>query len=307
MAFDPTRLYSALLNTGLQNKDNALYQVIHQLIGKVASLNISSGGGTVISGGGGTVIIQGTMGPPGIDGSEGSDGDIGPPGLAFVGSQGITGSQGPVGPVVFIEDGIDGLDGHNIPVQGPQGTQGPAGMTGPPAILLVEDGLPGEDGFSIPSSSGSSSITFVRKLSDESASNNTFQNDDELFLAVGANDVWQIEILLFVVNASNTPDIKVQFTGPAAAVINWAGHGYTPGSTTQDTASRYIAKTLAGSFTLGVLQTATEALSPVRLEGMYIGGGTAGTLQLQWAQSTTDGANPTTVKAGSYLKATKVS
>ena len=36
---DPTRLYTALLNTGLQNKDNALYQVIHDLIGNLAKIN----------------------------------------------------------------------------------------------------------------------------------------------------------------------------------------------------------------------------------------------------------------------------
>lgn len=35
---DPTRLYSALLNSGLQNKDPALYQVIYQLIDSVKTL-----------------------------------------------------------------------------------------------------------------------------------------------------------------------------------------------------------------------------------------------------------------------------
>lgn len=35
---DPARLYSALLNTGLQSRDNPLYQVIYQLIGLVVNL-----------------------------------------------------------------------------------------------------------------------------------------------------------------------------------------------------------------------------------------------------------------------------
>lgn len=35
---DPARLYSALLNTGLQTKDNPLYQVIYNLIGLVINL-----------------------------------------------------------------------------------------------------------------------------------------------------------------------------------------------------------------------------------------------------------------------------
>ena len=40
MAIDPTRLYTTLLNTGLQQKDNPLYQVIHQLIEFLVALNI---------------------------------------------------------------------------------------------------------------------------------------------------------------------------------------------------------------------------------------------------------------------------
>lgn len=145
MAFDPNRLYAHLLNTGLQNKDNPLYQVIHELIRQLSQLNITVTSGK-ISGSGTTTVIQSSMGPPGIDGSDGIDGDIGPPGINIIGPQGITGAQGPIGPVVFIEDGIDGLDGHNIPVQGPQGIQGNKGEIGPPAILFVEDGLDGEAG-----------------------------------------------------------------------------------------------------------------------------------------------------------------
>lgn len=39
---DPTRLYSALLNSGLQNKDPALYQVIYQLIGAISKLKLET-------------------------------------------------------------------------------------------------------------------------------------------------------------------------------------------------------------------------------------------------------------------------
>lgn len=42
MAFDPARLFSQLLNTGLQSKDNPLYQVIYQLISLGVQLNGSS-------------------------------------------------------------------------------------------------------------------------------------------------------------------------------------------------------------------------------------------------------------------------
>lgn len=201
--------------------------------------------------------------------------------VAPLGSVGPTGSIGPAGPpILFIEDNIQGEDG----IPGPIGLTGPAGSGG-----------------------SGSSITFVHKLSDEPILSDTYQNDDELFLTVGANEIWQFEILLFVTGSTNSLDIKVQFTAPAAAEVYWAGHGHSPSSTTVDGIKRHIAKTLAAGFTLGVIQTATEALTPVKLEGIYIGGGTAGVLQLQWAQSIPDGTNPTIVKANSYLKAIKIS
>jgi hypothetical protein len=75
MSFDPSRLYTALLNTGLQQKDNALYQVIHDLIGTVSAVNKQTN--TIISGGGsvGPQGLQGlhVIGPPGLDGENGED------------------------------------------------------------------------------------------------------------------------------------------------------------------------------------------------------------------------------------------
>jgi hypothetical protein len=64
---DPTRLYTALLNTGLQQKDNPLYQVIHDLIGQVIQqAKVST---TIISGGGSGVGPRGIQGLQGIPGS----------------------------------------------------------------------------------------------------------------------------------------------------------------------------------------------------------------------------------------------
>lgn len=147
---------------------------------------------------------------------------------------------------------------------------------------------------------------FVRKTSDESVSNTTFQDDDDLNLSVGANDVWQFDILLFVTNAANTADIKVTFTLPASGTASYVGTGYDPSGTTQQT-NRHIARHRSVStFGIGVLASGTEAASHVRLSGLYVGGGTAGTVQLQWAQQSSDGSNATVVKADSYFKAFRV-
>src|SRR5438132_274512 len=41
VSIDPTRLYTALLNTGLQSRDNPLYQVIHDLIQTLSQVSSS--------------------------------------------------------------------------------------------------------------------------------------------------------------------------------------------------------------------------------------------------------------------------
>jgi hypothetical protein len=60
MSIDPSRLYTTLLNTGLQQKNNALYQVIHDLIGLVTSINKTTSSGSFSGGGGGASVINNT-------------------------------------------------------------------------------------------------------------------------------------------------------------------------------------------------------------------------------------------------------
>lgn len=71
---DPARLYSLLLQTGLQNKDQITYQLLNQLIGQLATIATEVNGGSGSGGGGGsTTIINPTtiLGPiEGVDNSE---------------------------------------------------------------------------------------------------------------------------------------------------------------------------------------------------------------------------------------------
>jgi len=89
IAFDPARLYTTLLNTGLQTKDNPLYQVLYQLIG--ATLGITKEvNGILIENETSSIIIgqSGFIGLPGDDGIPGDDAPV------------IVGPRGPEGPMV---------------------------------------------------------------------------------------------------------------------------------------------------------------------------------------------------------------
>src|SRR5258706_8606475 len=161
MAIDPARLYSALLNTGLQTKDTPLYQVIYQLIGLVlksssSSSSFSGGSSTTIN----NTIVSG--GPPGADGVDGEDGSSIP---GVRGLDGVAGAAGPIGPVFFIEDGLEGEPGLNIPVPGPTGGIGLTGNPGVTSIVLItEDGIDGQDSV-VPGTQGIQGIQGVQGAS----------------------------------------------------------------------------------------------------------------------------------------------
>lgn len=102
MTFDPSRIYTTLQNTQLQQKDNPLYQVIRDLITALVTLNsligesgsgsstagltnaqiaarvlLDSEGGSGIQGSIGSVGPIGITGPPGADGEEIDSGFLG--------------------------------------------------------------------------------------------------------------------------------------------------------------------------------------------------------------------------------------
>lgn len=166
MAIQPSqldRLKAQLLTSGLQQKDNTLFQVINQLIDAlrqsiIATTQQLSGSASGVSGqsfvttnddtpilphssqiiagqgiqfnkGGGKLIVSAVVPFP-KNGEDGKDGKSGPQGL-----QGIQGIQGKPG-----KDGTNGEDGKLGPViQGIQGLQGIQGIPG-------KKGIDGEDG-----------------------------------------------------------------------------------------------------------------------------------------------------------------
>lgn len=137
---------------------------------------------------------------------------------------------------------------------------------------------------------------FARKTADESVSNattgSTLQNDDELFVAVAASTVYRFECLLHV-STSTTADFKTQFTVPSGATVRFGAPVITVAASAVFPFSldNTIAATIEGS---GV------ATFSVQYTGLIVVSSTAGTMQLQWAQSTAD-ASSTTVKTNSFL------
>lgn len=140
--------------------------------------------------------------------------------------------------------------------------------------------------------------TIVRKTSDETMNNdNTLQDDDDLKIAMAANEVWYFEAMLTHIAASSgTPDIKIAFTVPSGATLIWSGIGLgVSGAANVET--EIVSGTAAAFGGGGDSHT-------IQVKGIVIMSTTAGDLQLQWAQNTAT-AEDTDMKAGSWLLGAK--
>ena len=133
------------------------------------------------------------------------------------------------------------------------------------------------------------------KSADESVtSSTTLQDDDDLQITLAANSDYEIEYMVFVQSASATPDFKYQWTEPDGV--------YRGVATTTAVTSVSIFDESTAASTLSLDANAIEFMKgTIVIETA----GAGGTFKLEWAQDTSD-ATATTVKKGSWMKATKL-
>lgn len=116
MPINPVRLITQLQNTGLQNKDNPLYQLLFQMIQLLQTIANQTNKGGSIPKGTTTIINQilNQFGGPTFDGINGEDGFSIPGAIGATGATGATGSSGTAGAQgIMGPPGIDGNDGYD--------------------------------------------------------------------------------------------------------------------------------------------------------------------------------------------------
>ncbi len=149
--------------------------------------------------------------------------------------------------------------------------------------------------FVAPSSLGVPTVVF--KTADESVSSSAaLQNDDHLFFSVGANERWAFRLFLFGGSVSATPNMRMNFSLPANASGRYAQFGR--GASTPTFHNNGV---MGG----GDVQVDAAGVSRVWFcDGFVLVGDTAGTVQMQWAQFTSN-ATAFTLLEGSWLIAWK--
>lgn len=142
------------------------------------------------------------------------------------------------------------------------------------------------------------------KAADETVTDSaTLQNDNDLFLPLPSTGTWAFQLWLAAVGtvATGSGDIKVAFTWPTGASCLWSGIGFTAAASP----AVNITAVRATSGTSSPFGAGTSEVG-IWLTGTIIMGGTAGDLQLEFAQNTASAGNSITVKAGSSLMAWQI-
>lgn len=143
---------------------------------------------------------------------------------------------------------------------------------------------------STPFSSSAQSLK-ARKTQNESVANATvLQNDDEMVLQLAANTTYVVDGVIFASSTSATPDIGFAFFGPTGIDI---AIGYT---------NDVNEAVLTSGELSNRVQLPANTPTSIHIKGTVKTGGTAGALQLKWAQWALS-SSATTVMKGSYIRA----
>lgn len=170
--------------------------------------------------------------------------------------------------------------------------------------VLAWDDVAGEWVPVAPSGSGALVQVAKIKSADEDIANNTLQDDNHLTFPIAASEIWVVEYHLYAACASNSPDIKMALGVPVGATTIWGIAGLDDGAT--NTASSKRQSHASAALSSGI-PASSVADTYINFVGTIENGANAGTVALQWAQNSTSAGNPTKVKRGSWMIATKVS
>lgn len=146
----------------------------------------------------------------------------------------------------------------------------------------------------------------VVKSSNQSKFNDTLANDSELLLTLGAGETWEVEFGFFVLAASTSPGFKygIMYSGTEFA-FKTVSLDYGEGAQSFNDDSQ---NGIDGTFGITRNYSISSAVGGekfIQVKGSIITN-TGGTVNVQWAQNSTDGSNATTMQQGSYIMARRL-
>lgn len=134
----------------------------------------------------------------------------------------------------------------------------------------------------------------AKAVTESVTSNTTLQNDDDLFFAAGANQVWLVHMQAQVQTGAG--GYKQHFVVPSGGSFSY-GYLFNDGSV-------FVYSSSTDASTQSWSSTGISA--PMEVWGVFRTGATPGDLQYQWAQFASNAAASTVQAASSFIKATRI-
>lgn len=142
---------------------------------------------------------------------------------------------------------------------------------------------------------------FAVLAADQTVTNSVTPVDTGLTVQVDATATYLVEAFL-ILNSSATADVALTWSAPSGATLPWVADGPPTTATAAITTVTRSVQSLASPYTVGGAGADTASM-PV---GTLTTAATAGALTFRFAQGTADASN-TILKAGSWLRATRIS
>lgn len=155
-------------------------------------------------------------------------------------------------------------------------------------------------------------VSAIKEADESVASSTTVQNDNELFVPLLANSRYYIEYFI-VYSALEAADLKIAWSVPSGASMDWTHGGLAGGHPTGGTDNTALGRISRNALTetsegwIGAAQDSGSAVIQcvVPGEGHVTTGATAGNLQFRFAQWTSN-ATASIVYANSLIIAQKL-
>lgn len=141
-------------------------------------------------------------------------------------------------------------------------------------------------------------LEFIKPADQPLTSSTAMQNDTALFLPVAAGATYDFGCYLdYEAAGPGTGDLAWTWALPAGATLRYASGHVNSGA--------FVFTSYLGSATVIASGQGAGNILAVTMEGSLVTGSTAGTLQLRWAQNTSN-ATPTIVHAQSKIRLTRI-
>lgn len=140
-------------------------------------------------------------------------------------------------------------------------------------------------------------------LTDQTVTNSvTFVDSTYLFMSVEANSTYALNACLMY-SGTEANDMAWQFTFPAGSTMRKSPWGPTITAVADDSTIYHAATDLGTGSQSGIVFT---HIMIARVGGWLVTAGNAGTLQFRFAQVVAGAATTASLRAGSWLRVTKV-